>query len=127
MGNWCFELLSLPIINVIFGIILWKNSSKDMNIRIGFVSTYFMENEEMKKFTREYYGKLSWKIGWGLAIFTTIIQMLFQDYSNDVRSVVIVALVLIEIVVEIWSMILLRKKLKKRFREDGSRRRKSNE
>ena len=122
MGNWCFELLSLPIINVIFGIILWKNSSKDMNVRIGFVSTYFMKNEEMKKFTREYYGKLSWEIGWGLAIFTVILQILFQSSSNDVRSVVIVALGLIEIVVEIWSMILLRKELKKRFREDGSRR-----
>lgn len=122
MGNWCFELLSLPIINIIFGIILWKNSSKDMNVRIGFVSTYFMKNEEMKKFTREYYGKLSWKIGWGLAIFTVILQILFQSCSNDVRSVVIVALGLIEIVVEICSMILLRRELKKRFREDGSRR-----
>ena len=121
MGNWCFELLSLPIINVIFGIILWKNSSKDMNVRIGFVSTYFMKNEEMKKFTREYYGKLLWKIGWGLAIFTVIIQILFQSCSNDVRSAVIVTLGLIEIVVEICSMILLRKELKKRFREDGSR------
>lgn len=121
MGNWCFELLSLPIINVIFGIILWKNSSKDMNVRIGFVSTYFMKNEEMKKFTREYYGKLSWKIGWGLAIFTVIIQMLFQSCSNDDRSVVIVALGVIEIVVEICSMILLRRELKKRFREDGRR------
>lgn len=122
MGNWCFELLSLPIINVIFGIILWKSSSKDMNVRIGFVSTYFMKNEEMKKFTREYYGKLSWKIGWGLAIFTVIIQILFQSCSNDVRSVVIVTLGLIEIVVEICSMVLLRRELKKRFREDGSRR-----
>lgn len=122
MGNWCFELLSLPIINVISGIILWKNSSKDMNVRIGFVSTYFMKNEDMKKFTREYYGKLSWKIGLGLAIFTIITQMLFQGYSNDVRSVMIVALALIEIVVEIWSMILLRRELKKRFREDGSKR-----
>ena len=117
MGNWCFELLSLPIINVISGIILWKNSSKDMNVRIGFVSTYFMKNEDMKKFTREYYGKLSWKIGLGLAIFTIITQMLFQGYSNDVRSVMIVALALIEIVVEIWSMILLRRELKKRFTE----------
>ena len=122
MGNWCFELLSLPIINIIFGIILWKNSSKDINVRIGMVSTYSVENEEMKRFTREYYGKLSWKIGCGLAIFTIIIQILFQGYSNDVRSVVIVTLGLIEIVVEIWSMILLRKELKKRFREDGSRR-----
>lgn len=69
-----------------------------------------------------YYGKLSWKIGWGLAIFTVILQILFQSCSNDVRSVVIVALGLIEIVVEICSMILLRRELKKRFGEDGSRR-----
>ena len=122
MGNWCFELLSLPIINIIFGIILWKNSSKDINVRIGFVSTYVMKNEDMKKFTREYYGRLSWKIGWGLAILTIVVQILFQSCSNDVRSVVIVALGLIEIVVEICSMILLRRELKKRFREDGSRR-----
>lgn len=127
MGNWCFELLSLPIINIIFGIILWKNSSKDINVRIGMVSTYSMENEEMKRFTREYYGKLSWKIGWGLAILTIVVQILFQSCSNDVRSVMIFALGLIEIVVEIWSMILLRKELKKRFREDGAGERKFNE
>ena len=124
MESWCFELLSLPIINIIFGIILWKNSSEDMNVRIGFVSTYIMKNEDMKKFTREYYGRLSWKIGWGLTILTIAVQILFQSCSNDVRSVMIVALGLIEIVVEIWSMILLRKELKKRFREDGSRREK---
>lgn len=122
MGNWCFELLFLPIFDIISGIILWKNSSKDINVRVGMVSTYSMENEDMKEFTREYYGKLSWKIGWGLAILTIVVQILFQSCSNDVRSVMIFALGLIEIVVEIWSMILLRKELKKRFREDGSRR-----
>ena len=122
MGNWCFELLFLPIFDIISGIILWKNSSKDINVRVGMVSTYSMENEDMKEFTREYYGKLSWKIGWGLAILTIVVQILFQSCSNDVRSVVIVALGLIEIVVEICSMILLRRELKKRFREDGSRR-----
>lgn len=109
MIDKCFMLVSdliLPIIEIVTGRILWKYPSIDIDIRIGRRSTEFMKDEEKKKQLRERYGKLSWKLGWILLIFTVVIHILFFGSSEDAMGIVEIALNTMQILTILCSMLL---------------------
>lgn len=109
----------LPIIEIITGRILWKHPSIDIDIRIGRRSTAFMKDEEKKKQLRERYGKLSWKLGWILLIFTVVIHILFFGSSEDIKVIVEITLNTIQILTILCSMLLSGRMWKKDFSEKG--------
>lgn len=121
MIDKCFMIvgdLILPIIEIITGRILWKHSSIDIDIRISRRSTAFMKDEEKKKRVRERQGKLSWKLGWTLLIFTVVIHILFFGSSEDMMRIVEIALSAIQTVSLLCSVGFIEKVWKKMERED---------
>lgn len=65
---------------------------KDVNALCGYRTSMSMKNEKTWKFANAYWGKICWRIGWGVALvtaFATILSYLAGEEIFNTTSIVL--------------------------------------
>ena len=114
--------LTIPIVMLIGGGMMWKHCPKHMNGIVGYRTTRSMKNMDIWKFANEYCGQLWCKIGLFLTALSIIMLILFYRTENSTLNVISLILMAIQCLVLILSVFSTESALKKTFHEDGTRR-----
>ena len=114
--------LLIPIAMVVAGRLMWKHPPKEINRFAGYRTRRSMKNEDTWIFAHEYSGRLWWIMG--LIMLIPSIVPLIPFYNGDLMAIGIMvgAIVTIQCVAIVISVILTESALKKTFFEDGTRR-----
>ena len=125
MGFWIFMFICnavIPLTMIIFGRVMWKRAPKNINGIYGYRTKRSMKNMDTWNFAHEYCGKLWWRLGWIMLIFSVIIQLPFLKSNEDVIGGLGLVLCLVQCAVLILSIIPTENALKRTFDDNGIRR-----
>lgn len=125
MGFWIFMFICntiIPAMMVIFGRVMWKHPPKKINGVYGYRTKRSMKNMDAWNFAHEYCGKLWWRTGWIMLIFSVIIQLPFLKSGEDTIGVLGMILCIVQCAVLVLSIIPTEKALQRNFDDDGIRR-----
>ena len=125
MGFWCFMLacdLSIPLIMIISGRMMWKNAPNSINGIYGYRTTRSMKNMDTWKFAHDYCGHLWWKLGWSLFVLSLVLHILFYGASENAIAILSGILCTVQCVALVASIIPTEMELKKNFDKEGKRR-----
>ena len=124
MGFWIFMLatgLLFPAIMILFGAVFMKTAPKKINYIFGYRTDMSMKNRETWEFAHKYMGKLWFRFGF-LLIPITVIPMLFViGKTENVVSIVGLAVSFLNTIVLIIPVFFTEKALNKTFDKDGKR------
>ncbi|CDZ23227.1 hypothetical protein CCDG5_0077 [[Clostridium] cellulosi] len=124
MGYWILSLIAntiIPIIITIAGFILVKRAPKKINGLVGYRTTMSMKNNDTWVFANHYFGKICTITG-PVMFFLSLAATIFIYGKSDVTILyVTLAVVIIETLVLIASIVPTEKALKKTFDNDGRR------
>lgn len=118
MWFWWFMLicnLLVPILLIICGRMMWKHPPGKINGIIGYRTTRSMKNMDTWKFAHDYCGRLWWKLGWVMMIFSAIIPVPLYHSSVNMIGTVGGVLCIMQCVILIASIIPVEKALKRNF------------
>ena len=101
---------------------MWKHCPQKINGVYGYRTSRSMKNMDTWKFAHEYCGKLWWKLGWLVLIFSIFLQIPFYRSSEETVGIVSSAICVIQLMILILSIVPTEIALKKTFRDDGTRR-----
>lgn len=121
MWFWWFMFvcdLLVPIAFLICGWIMRKQAPEKINGLVGYRSRRSMKNVETWKFANEYCGRLWWRIGWVMFLFSGLVQIPFMHSSEDTIGIMGGILCTVQTVLLIGSVIPTEIALKRRFAED---------
>ncbi len=125
MGFWIFMLimiLLLPIAMIILGFLFSnKKGPKEINWALGYRTTRSMKNQDTWQFAQNYMGRV-WKITGCILTPVVLVAMLFS-FGKDVGYVGIYGMIIesVELIVMIFSIVLVENALKHTFDDDGNR------
>ena len=125
MWFWWFMLicdLTVPIVMLIAGRMMWKRCPKHINALLGYRTTLSMKNMDTWKFAHDYCGRLWWKIGLIMVVPSTLIHIPFYHSSEDTIGIVGLILCSVQMVVLVASIFPTESALKRTFYADGTRR-----
>ena len=114
--------LLIPIIVLIIGRIMWKHYPKNINGLVGYRTTRSMKNKDTWKFANEYCGRLWYKLGLIMLVFSMLIFMLFYRADDNTISMVSLILMVVQCIILIATIFSTESVLKKTFFEDGVQR-----
>ena len=114
--------LLLPLIMLISGYCMYKNPPKEINGWVGYRTQMSKKNKDTWAFAHDYCGRLWMKLGRILLIPTIIIQIPCIQYSDNIISIVVLIIEVIQLIVLLASIVPVEKALKKTFDENGVRR-----
>lgn len=118
MWFWWFMLicdLLTPVLMIICGNMMWKHTPKNINGVIGYRTKRSMKNMETWKFAHVYCGRLWWKIGWVMLVFSTIVHILMYNSSEDVIGLNGGALCTIQCIILFVPIVLTERALRRNF------------
>ena len=125
MGFWIYMFICntiIPAMMVIFGRVMWKHPPKKINGVYGYRTKRSMKNMDTWNFAHEYCGKLWWRTGWIMLIFSVIIQLPFLKSGEDTIGVLGMILCIVQCAVLVLSIIPTQKALQRNFDDNGIRR-----
>lgn len=118
---WICSLL-VPVIVIITGRMMWKHYPKNINGLIGYRTTLSMRNIDTWKFANEYCGRLWYRIGILMLIFTIVIFLLFFKASFNTAFMASLILIAIQCIILVATIFPTENALKREFPEEGRRR-----
>lgn len=118
---WICSLL-VPVIVIITGRMMWKHYPKNVNGLIGYRTTLSMRNIDTWKFANEYCGRLWYRIGILMLIFTIVIFLLFFKASFNTAFMASLILIAIQCIILVATIFPTENALKREFPEEGRRR-----
>ena len=118
---WICSLL-VPVIVIITGRMMWKHYPKNVNGLIGYRTTLSMRNIDTWKFANEYCGRLWYRIGILMLIFSIIICLLFFKASYNTAFMASLILIAIQCIILVATIFPTENALKREFSEEGRRR-----
>lgn len=124
MWFWWFMFISnllVPVIMMVAGRMMWKNSPGKINSVYGYRTKQSMKNADTWKFAHEYCGRLWWKLGVILLIFSIAVQIPFFKGNEDTVGTVGGILMTIQMIVLIVSLFPTEAALKRTFSDNGTR------
>lgn len=125
MEFWLFMTvitILLPLTMLVFGLYFSKNAPSEINSAFGYRTKSSMKSQDTWEFAHRYCGKL-WKIYGAVLLPISVIPMiLLKSSSENTVSVVSTALMIIQLVPMLLSIVLTERKLKQDFDENGKRR-----
>lgn len=125
MGFWIFMTimnLLIPLMMTGFGKLFLKNAPKEINAVFGYRTTMSMKNQDTWKFAHQYCGKL-WYVGGKILLVITVVVMLALIGKNeDTVGTVSEALLFLQMIPLIGSIIPTEKALRRTFDKNGRRR-----
>ncbi len=98
-----------------------KQAPEKINGLVGYRSRRSMKNVETWKFANEYCGRLWWRIGWVMFLFSVLVQIPFMHSSEDTIGIMGGILCTVQTVLLIGSVIPTEIALKKTFFENERR------
>ena len=107
-------IVLVPIIMIICGWVIFKNTPKKINRLFGYRTKRSMKNIDTWIFAQKHYGKISIIIGMVLLILSIFISILFRNNSSDVIEIASLIIILLQIIVLIASLIPTELTLKNR-------------
>jgi len=117
---FCNNLI-VPLLMVIFGIIMLKYPSKNINGIYGYRTSMSRKNKDTWNFAHCLCGKLWRKIGWIMLFISVVVQLPFINSGDDVIGIVSIILITIQCVILIGSVIVVEMALRQNFNTDGTR------
>ena len=121
----CFVFLCnllIPVVVIVTGRIMWKHYPKNINGLVGYRTTRSMKNMDTWKFANEYCGRLWYKMGLFMLVFSILVSVLLLRTNDSTYSMISLIFVLLQCIILIASIIPTEIALKKMFYEDGTRR-----
>ena len=118
---WICSLL-VPVIVIITGRMMWKHYPKNINGLIGYRTTLSMRNIDTWKFANEYCGRLWYRIGILMLIFSIIICLLFFKASYNTAFMASLILIAIQCIILVATIFPTENALKREFPEEETRR-----
>lgn len=118
---WICSLL-VPVIVIITGRMMWKHYPKNVNGLIGYRTTLSMRNIDTWKFANEYCGRLWYRIGILMLIFSIIICLLFFKASYNTAFMASLILIAIQCIILVATIFPTENALKREFPEEETRR-----
>ena len=118
---WICSLLVLVIVSIT-GRMMWKHYPKNINGLIGYRTTLSMRNIDTWKFANEYCGRLWYRIGILMLIFSIIICLLFFKASYNTAFMASLILIAIQCIILVATIFPTENALKREFSEEGRRR-----
>ena len=118
---WICSLL-VPVIVIITGRMMWKHYPKNVNGLIGYRTTLSMRNIDTWKFANEYCGRLWYRIGILMLIFSIIICLLFFKASYNTAFMASLILIAIQCLILVATIFPTENALKREFPEEETRR-----
>lgn len=125
MWFWWFMFvcdLLIPILMIAAGNMMWKHAPKKINGMIGYRTARSMQNTDTWKFAQEYCGRLWWKVGWIMLLFSLVLHIPFYRSSKDTIGIVGAILCTIQCVILVGAIFPVEKALKRNFTDEGMRR-----
>ena len=126
IGFWIFILivtLLLPITMILLGNVFSNNKGpKEINWASGYRTTRSMKNQDTWQFAQSYMGKV-WKI-MGCVLTPVALVAMFFSFGKDVGYVGVYGMVIegVELIVMLFSIVLVENALKRTFDDSGNRR-----
>lgn len=117
---FCCNLL-IPLMLIIFGWVMQKHPPKNINSIYGYRTSMSMKNQDTWDFAHKACGKLWWKIGWIMLIFSAVVQLLFFNSDRNMIGILSAILCTVQCIILIGTIFPVEKALKKNFNPDGSR------
>ena len=118
---WICSLL-VPVIVIITGRMMWKHYPKNINGLIGYRTTLSMRNIDTWKFANEYCGRLWYRIGILMLIFSIIICFLFFKASYNTAFMASLILIAIQCIILVATIFPTENALKREFPEEVTKR-----
>ena len=118
---WICSLL-VPVIVIITGRMMWKHYPKNVNGLIGYRTTLSMRNIDTWKFANEYCGRLWYRMGLLMLIFSIIICLLFFKASYNTAFMASLILIAIQCIILVATIFPTENALKREFPEEETRR-----
>lgn len=118
---WICSLL-VPVIVIITGRMMWKHYPKNVNGLIGYRTTLSMRNIDTWKFANEYCGRLWYRIGILMLIFSIIICLLFFKASYNTAFMASLILIAIQCIILVATIFPTENALKREFPEEVTKR-----
>lgn len=118
MGFWIFMFICnaiIPVMMIVFGRVMWKHPPKNINGIYGYRTKRSMKNMDTWNFAHEYCGKLWWRAGWIMLIFSVIVPLPFSQSGENAVGVLGMVLCLAQCAVLILSIIPTENALKRTF------------
>lgn len=116
-----FDLL-IPMLMILLGRMMWKHPPGSINWVIGYRTSRSMKNMDTWKFAHDYCGRLWWKIGWIMLVFSVVIHCPFYNSSENIIGIMGSVLCTIQCVVLIVPPIFFTERaLKRNFTNEGIR------
>ena len=115
-------LLSIPLVMIILGRIMAKHPPKEINSIYGYRTSRSMKNLDTWKFANTMFGKLWFRGGWGVLVFT--IAGIVWLYGKDVNTTSIESLVVVglQFIPLVGTIVPVEIALRRNFDDDGNRR-----
>ena len=124
MWFWWFVLVSdllVPVIQIIFGWLMWKHGPKSVNNIYGYRTARSKKNPDTWKFANEHCGRIWWKAGLVLLVLTVLAHIPFYGADEDTLGNLCLIVTFIQLAVLIGSIFPTERALKRTFNEDGTR------
>ncbi|WP_295139364.1 SdpI family protein [uncultured Catenibacterium sp.] len=113
--------LLIPVVVIVTGRIMWKHYPKNINGLVGYRTTRSMKNMDTWKFANEHCGRLWYKMGLFMLVFSVLVSVLLLRTNDNIYSMISLIFVLLQCIILIVSIIPTELALKKMFYEDGTR------
>lgn len=95
---------------------------EDVNALCGYRTSMSMKNEKTWKFANAYWGKICWRIGWGVALVTAFATILSYLAGEEIFNTTSIVLCMGQCVVLLVTIIPVERALKKKFDRNGEER-----
>ncbi len=113
--------LLIPVVVIVTGRIMWKHYPKNINGLVGYRTTLSMKNMDTWRFANEHCGRLWYKMGLFMLVFSVLVSVLLLRTNDNTYSMISLIFVMLQCIILIVSIIPTELALKKMFYEDGTR------
>ena len=113
--------LIIPIVMLISGRMMLKHCPKRINNIVGYRTTRSMKNMDTWRFANEHCGRLWYKMGLFMLVFSVLVSVLLLRTNDNTYSMISLIFVMLQCIILIVSIIPTELALKKMFYEDGTR------
>lgn len=107
--------LLIPVVVIVTGRIMWKHYPKNINGLVGYRTTLSMKNMDTWRFANEHCGRLWYKMGLFMLVFSVLVSVLLLRTNDNTYSMISLIFVLLQCIILIVSIIPTELALKKCF------------
>jgi len=111
----------IPIIMIACGYWMWKKPPRNINSMFGYRTMRSMKNQDTWDFAHEYGGRLWYRWGWGLLIFTGVCLLIATELEQVSYTVVMLIFVILQTIFLCATIYPIERTLAHTFDKDGNR------